>query len=148
MSTSTSTTEKSEQIARAHYEAFNRRAFDDGAALNAPDAVWRNVPTGEKFVGREGYKQFLSSWSTAMPDAKVEIETIVADSRGVAVTFTGRGTHTGVLRTPMGDVPPTGKRIELPFCEVIKIDRARGQIVSAEVYFDAATMMRQLGLAA
>jgi steroid delta-isomerase-like uncharacterized protein len=136
---------KNEEVARAHYAAFNRRAFDDGAALNAADVVWRNLPTGEQFVGRDGYKRFLSSWAEAMPDAKVEIERVVADERGVAVTFTGHGTFTGTMQTPAGPVPGTGKKLALPFCEVLAIEG--GRIVRGDVYFDAATMMRQLGLA-
>lgn len=62
----------------------------------------------------------------------------------MVVEFMGRGTHTGPLHTPTGDVPATGRRVDLPFCDVHRIED--GKITNGRSYFDLATMMRQLGL--
>jgi len=39
---------------------------------------------------------------------------------------------------------PTGKKIEIPFCEVMKIKD--GKVISLNSYFDSAAMMHQLGI--
>jgi predicted ester cyclase len=62
----------------------------------------------------------------------------------VVVEFVGRGTHDGPLKGPVGEIPPTGRRVEIRFCEVHEI--WDGKIVRFRTYFDPATMMRQLGL--
>jgi hypothetical protein len=40
----------------------------------------------------------------------------------------GRGTHTGPLHGPGGEVPPTGKSLALPFCSTLRV--TDGKIVS------------------
>jgi predicted ester cyclase len=65
---------------------------------------------------------------------------------GVTVIFelTWRGTHTGVLQTAAGEIPATGKRIEIRACQFIEVafDKAR----NIRHYFDMATMLAQLGV--
>lgn len=48
------------------------------------------------------------------------------------------------LRTPAGDLPPTGKTISIPYCNVLKIEA--GRISSAHIYVDQLGFMAQLGL--
>jgi ketosteroid isomerase-like protein len=55
----------------------------------------------------------------------------------------GRGFHTGPLAGPQAGAA-TQKKLELKVCELLRIKD--GQIAESRVYFDAATMMRQLGL--
>jgi ketosteroid isomerase-like protein len=56
-----------------------------------------------------------------------------------------RGTHTGPLAAPAGDIAPTGRAIEVPFCVVV---RARdGLLCEGREYSDALTLLGQLGLA-
>jgi len=45
----------------------------------------------------------------------------------------------------MGPLQATGKRIDLPFCEVFRYD-AEGRMVAGEIFYDSTTMMTQLGL--
>jgi steroid delta-isomerase-like uncharacterized protein len=131
-------------MVQALYDAFNTRNFDRGAELIATEATWVNVAAGQTFQGPEGYKQFVQGWAGAFPDSKVVLKKIiVADGYAVA-EFQGQGTHTGPLPTPGGPIPPTGKQVDIPFCEVLEIKE--GKVTSAHTYFDSATMMRQLGL--
>ncbi len=132
------------RVVRAHYALFNKRDFDQAAILNAPDATWVNVATGETFRGPEGYRQFVQGWATAFPDARVEVTRLVADEEGAAAEFIGRGAHNGPLKGPAGEVPPTGRAIEMPFCEVFRMKE--GKVAGVRLYFDTATLMRQLGL--
>ena len=131
-------------IVRNHFDAFNRRDIDKGLALVTKDVKWMNIPFNLNFTGHSGYREFHDNWTTAMPDCKVEILNIVAGEEWTAVEFVGRGTHTGPLVGPQGTIPATQKKLELRVCELLRIND--GQISESHVYFDAATMLRQLGL--
>ena len=47
------------------------------------------------------------------------------------------------MRSPGGEISPTGRSVEFELCEVYQI--RNGRIHSARTYFDAANLMRQLG---
>jgi hypothetical protein len=52
---------------------------------------------------------------------------------------------TGILRTPEGEVPPTGRRVEIRWMGMYE---ARGdELVSEHLYFDQVEFLTQLGLA-
>jgi predicted ester cyclase len=82
----------------------------------------------------------------AFPDAHVDVAEVHVISDVVVVergTFTG--THDGVLRTPAGEVPPTGRPVVLDYVHVLHI--ARGRHVSFDLMFDRLALLEQLGLA-
>jgi predicted ester cyclase len=82
---------------------------------------------------------------TALPDAKTEITNVVADGENWVFTeFIGRGTHTGALVGPAGTIPPTGRRIGFPVGELMRLEG--GKFVLVHVYYDGATLLRQLGV--
>jgi ketosteroid isomerase-like protein len=57
-------------------------------------------------------------------------------------TFTG--THGGVLRSPMGDVPPTGRSVRVDYIQVLRF--RDGKHSSFNLMFDRLLMLEQLGL--
>jgi predicted ester cyclase len=82
---------------------------------------------------------------TASPDAKTELTNVVADGEYWEFTeFVGRGTHTGPLVGPAGTVPPTGRSIEFPVGEPMRLEEGKFTLVHA--YHDGATPLRQLGV--
>ena len=131
---------------RAINDAFNDRDWDYAMSKAADDAEWVNVPTGQTFRGPEGVRQFLEGWATAFPDSRVETTNVIADEHGAVLEFVGRGTQTGTLRGPLGDLPPTGRHVETPFVQVVQF--RDGKITRARLYFDLAGMMQQLGVGA
>ena len=54
------------------------------------------------------------------------------------------GTWNLTMQTPMGEVAPTGKHMELHFCSLIKV--RDGKIAEGRDYYDAMTVANQLGL--
>ena len=132
------------KIARKNYETFNNRDFDGAVAQAAENIELLNVPLGVTLHGPEGFRQYVQGWATAFPDSRVEVTNIVASEEGVVTEFRGRGTHTGPLSGPTGEIPATGRSVDVPFCDVIQIKN--GKISSIHTYYDVATMMGQLGL--
>ncbi len=136
-------------LVRKLYDLYNTHQsnpdwLDQSLVLVADDFEVLDVPSGMTFRGREGQKQFLMGWATAFPDSTVEITNLAAGESHAVVEFTGRGTHTGTMKTPAGDIRATGRKIEIRFCDVHQIKD--GKLSKSHTYYDVLGMMRQLGL--
>lgn len=131
-------------IVRAQYDAFNRRDIDKALTLLTADVIWMNIPFDVNFTGHKGYREFINNWTTAMPDAKVEIVNVIGGDEWTVVEFIGRGTHTGPLIGRQGAIPATQKKMDMKFCELFRIKD--GLICEVHLYFDAATLLNQFGL--
>ena len=132
-------------LARRVYELFSLGKYDDAVGYATDDIELVLYPFGQTFHGKNGFRDFMSGFTTAFPDITITVTNQVADETQVASEFTATATHTGVLHTPAGDVPPTGRPVEFVVCEVWTI--RDGEIASLRNYQDAASIMRQLGLA-
>jgi predicted ester cyclase len=86
---------------------------------------------------------FFSAFWEAFPDLKLTVTRLVEDGSTVITDARAEGTHQGTLHTPGGDIPPTGKRVNLPFLERYEIEQ--GLIVSGNLIFDRVELLEQLG---
>jgi len=55
------------------------------------------------------------------------------------------GTNNGTLKTPMGDVPATGRKVSGEFIQIFEIDR--GLVKRNHLMYDQVDLMTQLGMA-
>lgn len=133
-------------IVRDLFDAFNDRELDRLAAMVSEDFELVDFAAdGQVFRGPQGILRWLRIFLTALPDAKTELTNVVADGENWAFTeFIGRGTHTGPLVGPAGTIPPTGRRIEFPVGELMRLEG--GKFTLIHVYYDGATLTRQLGV--
>ncbi len=131
-------------IAKSMYKFFNERKFDEALKNLSDNVIIHNMAQNIQMNGKEGFLGFMNFWVSAFPDAKVEIKSMNVSGDNVITEFRGRGTNKGILDTPMGKIGPTGKKIDIPFCEIFEI--RNGKLVSSHLYFDVATMMQQLEL--
>jgi steroid delta-isomerase-like uncharacterized protein len=131
-------------VARAGYDAFNRRDFSALDKIFADTTEVINIATGERLIGIPGVASFMKGWIDGFSDARAVITSIRQAGDTVVCEFRGTGTHDGVFHTPMGDIPPTGKKVDVEFCDVMRLDRDR--IVQIKTYFDSATFAKQLGV--
>ena len=129
---------------RTLFDAFNANDLDRAASVVTSDFELVDVATGMTFHGPAGLRLWLEPWLRAAPDAKTEITNVIVAGALVATEHIGRGTHTGPLQSPAGDVPPTGRSFELRIAEVYEL--RDGKIDSLRAYYDIATFLRQLGL--
>lgn len=121
----------------------DREWLDKIVASLSEDFVLVDVPTGTTSSGRDALRNFCLFFIDGFPDCSTEITNMVATEDQVVVEFTGRGVNTGPLHLPAGDVPPTGRSMEIHFCEVRRF--AKGKITSLYSYYDALGFMQQLG---
>jgi len=138
-------------------EAFVRRGFDAYNAHQvdlhwldytttdvAEDCEVVDMPSGMVLRGPEGLKQFLLGFSTAFPDSRGDVKIVSATEEQAVIEVILRGTHTGVLHSPAGDIPPSGRTFELRACEVFQIRNRK--ITRHATYYDALSLMQQLGV--
>jgi predicted ester cyclase len=123
-----------------HIAAVNDR--DSSADPWAADAEL--LAPGGHANGRDDVIGFLGAFQEAFPDLRLEIKRLLTDGPSAAAEGTIAGTHNGVLRTPNGDVAPTGKAVELRWAAVYVTD---GDTLKSEhLFFDQLDFLGQLGL--
>jgi len=98
------------------------------------------IPTGDVFDGADAVMGYFQDTRTAFPDQRNELIALHHADDAVIVEFMLRGTHEGPLR----GIPPTGKEFELRCVAFFLFEEDR--LVCERAYFDAATIMAQLGL--
>lgn len=131
-------------LARSLYEAWNERNFDLAVESTASDGQIIDMGSGQTWNGPDAARQYNTMWANAFPDGRITIDRIIAAGETVVVEYTGTGTHTGTLETPMGAIPATGRTLTLHMCDVTEF--SNGKVRMQRTYMDSGSMMAQLGL--
>jgi len=129
------------KIAEEHVRLENAHDLDGiigtfGAAARYDDEPWVAHYMGHKEV-REFYAQLLA----AIPDLHIDIGRRHASDECVILETTIRGSHLGAWR----GLPATGRQIEFSLCGIFTFDEA-DQLAGERIYYDRATVLRQLGV--
>ena len=120
-------------------EAF---AVDYAAVPLAEDVVFLDRAQGRAFRGRAEVEALLRAFYVeGFPGAQMEVGCIVVDDASAVLEFTLHGRQEG----PFLGIPPTGRQVDLPVTIVFQL--TDGQVRAASLYYDAGTLLRQLGLA-
>jgi len=89
---------------------------------------------------REAFKRYEQTIHVPFPDGRVTYERMVAEGDMVAAYATFTGTNTG----PLGELPPTGRSVEVKFLAMFRIEG--GKIAEIWVEWDNLSRLAQLGL--
>ena len=126
-------------VVHEHMETENRHDFD--ATLATFDHPrYEIVPTGDVFDGPEEVAEYYRTSREAFPDQRNENTTLHAADDAVIAEFDLLGTHEGELR----GIPPTGRTFRCRMCAIFEFGEDSDRIVCERVYFDQATLVRQL----
>jgi len=125
-------------------KAFNAHDLEAMARDSAPD-IEGTAPGDVKLKGPQAVKEYNQNFVKAFPDARVEAKNIFTHGGTVIIEGVFTGTHQGTLKTPMGDVPATGRKVKGEFVQIIEVDR--GLVKRNSLTFDQVQLMTQLGLA-
>jgi predicted ester cyclase len=101
------------------------------------------VMPGASLRGPEEFKALCQSWWSAFPDLKHTVMAEIETGDTYACELRMKGTHTGTMRTPGGDIPATGKRIDMGSADYVRFKD--GKIASWHAYPDMMGLMAQLG---
>lgn len=118
---------------------------EDWDALDAlvTEDIHRHSQATTKFPeisSREAFKRYERTIHVPFPDGRVKYERMVAEDDTVAAYATFTGTNTG----PLGELPPTGRRVAVKFLAMFRIED--GKIAEIWVEWDNLSRLAQLGL--
>ena len=131
--------DRREAVVREHMESENRHEFDVTLRTFAHPR-YELIASGEVYDGEEAVRGYYAATRAAFPDQRNKVHAMHHADEGVIVEFDLLGTHKG----PMRGVPPTGREFT---CRMVALFLFEGErIVCERVYFDSATILRQLGL--
>jgi len=138
-----STQIEAKSVVERGLKAFNAHDMEALARDAAPD-IEATAPGDIKLKGPQAVKEYNTNFVRAFPDARIEAVKIHAQGGTVIVEGIFTGTHDGILKTPMGDVPATGQKVRGEFIQVFDVDR--GLVKRNNLMYDQVQLMTQLGL--
>jgi steroid delta-isomerase-like uncharacterized protein len=125
---------------RDHMESENDHDFDT-TLRTFGHPRYELIATGETYDGEEQVSAYYAETRAAFPDQRNELIELHHAEDSVIAEFWLLGTHLGALR----GLPPTGRSFR---CRMVALFLFEGErLVCERVYFDQATILRQLGLA-
>jgi len=129
--------EHRERIVREHMESENVHRFDvTMATFQHPR--YELIATGDVHDGEAEVAEYFRRSRTAFPDQRNELIALHHADDAVISEFWLLGTHLG----PLGPLEPTGKEFR---CRMTAFFLFEGRgLVCERVYFDSATILRQL----
>ena len=138
MSDTRSILERGIELWNAHDREGWVGLFHEEADLEAPGGI--------QVQGRSGAELFYDTWNEAFPDNSIADAVVFGAGEQGAEEARFEGTHTGVLHTPNGDIPPTGRKVVSGYAAVCRVQDDK--VTSFHMYFDVAEVLAQLGLMA
>lgn len=134
--------ERREAVVIEHMESENRHDF--GATLATfGHPRYEIVPTGDVFDGEEEVMGYFDESRAAFPDQRNELIELHHADDSILVEFDLEGTHLGNFR----GLPPTGREFTCRTLSIFVFEPGTDRLSCERVYFDTATILRQLGIA-
>jgi steroid delta-isomerase-like uncharacterized protein len=134
--------QRREATVREHMESENRHDFDT-TIDTFEHPRYELIATGDVHDGEAEVRAYFADTRASFPDQRNEPLAFHHADEAVIVEFVLRGTHLGPLR----GLPPTGRTFECRMTAFFLFPPGGDRIVGERVYFDQATIMRQLGVA-
>jgi steroid delta-isomerase-like uncharacterized protein len=126
-----------EDIVRRHMLAENEHRFEEAIGTFAHPR-YELIATDRVHDGRAAVEEYFRETRSAFPDQRNELIALHHADDAVIVEFWLLGTHLGTL----AGIPPTGRTFRCRMTAFFCFDG--GSLVCERVYFDSATILRQL----
>jgi steroid delta-isomerase-like uncharacterized protein len=134
--------DRREAVVREHMESENRHEFD--VTMGTFDHPrYEIIATGDVYDGASEVSGYYEESRAAFPDQRNELVELHHADDAVIAEFDLKGTHDGTYR----GIPPTGRAFTCRMTAIFVFEPGGEGIVCERVYFDSATILRQLGLA-
>ena len=97
------------------------------------------------YRGPEELGKTVVNYATAFPDMHREIYQMYASGDNIVVVQLAlQGTHLGPLSLPRGTIPPTGKKMNAPCCDVFEL--SGDKVKRFDCYPSGSVVLTQLGV--
>jgi steroid delta-isomerase-like uncharacterized protein len=129
------------RIVDEHVRLENEHNLDGIMRTFGPTARYDDESWGAHYVGHDEVRAFYGELLRALPDMQISVLRRHATNDAVVLEVVIRGQHLGFWR----GLPATGRRLEFPLCGIFTFDES-DRLAGERIYYDRATMLRQLGL--
>ncbi|GAA1983566.1 nuclear transport factor 2 family protein [Kitasatospora viridis] len=133
-----------EKIIRAAYQVAEEQDIAGWVAAFTEDGTFTDTSIPFTYRGPAELGKTVEVYAKAFPDMHRELERVYVTGNIVVVQLRLQGTHTGPLELPAGTVPPTGRRMDAPCCDVFEL--VDGKIKRFDCYPSGTVIAAQLGL--
>ncbi|MCS0588392.1 nuclear transport factor 2 family protein [Massilia norwichensis] len=136
-----------EEVIREVYAVAESASLDAErfVELFAEDGYFLDMATGQKWTGAE-VRQPIEGLGSIFPDFHRELLNVYSAADGVIVVeLRLQGTHAGDFPTPDGVLRATGKRFDVPCCDVFVVEQ--GKVKAFHCYNMRSVWLGQLGAA-
>jgi steroid delta-isomerase-like uncharacterized protein len=129
------------RVWQRHLVAESRRNIEALLDNLCADPIYKIMATSVTYKGQAQVRQFYADLFEGIPEANFESVNSFVGEEGVVAESILRGAQRGSW---LG-IPPTNREIVLPLAIVVPM--MHGQILGERLYFDLATLARQMGIA-
>jgi steroid delta-isomerase-like uncharacterized protein len=133
-----------EQIVRQAYKIAEDKDIAGWVAAFTDDGTFTDESIGVTWRGPDELPVQVENYARAFPDMHRELYQLYVSGSIVVVQLALQGTHLGPLSLPAGTLPPTGKRMDAPCCDVFEL--ADGKIKRFDCYPEGSIILTQLGV--
>ena len=126
-------------------ETFCAKDLDRLRTMVDDRVVYLETGTGRRVEGVDAYMALCEGWLAAFPDVGSKVTGSLDAGNQAALEVTWTGTNSGPIAMPDGDVPATGKAIDIQAS--IWATFNGDKVAELRHYLDIMGMVQQLGLA-
>jgi len=129
-------------LARQHDEAFNSQDADARKRIESSE-IEVTMPGGMTMHGPDQVMEVVRVFWEALPDGRIVTKNSFSAGDTVVAEGSLTGTHSGPFRSPGGEVPPSGNKVDLRYATIKRFEGDK--LVSEHLYFDQLEFMQQIG---
>lgn len=133
-----------EQMIRRVYQLAEAKDVDGFVAAFTEDGTFTDESIEVVYRGPDELGKTVEIYATAFPDMHRQLYQMYSTGDIVVVQLALQGTHLGPLSLPRGTIPPTGKKMDAPCCDVFEL--SNGKIKRFDCYPSGSVVLTQLGV--
>ncbi|MFB0519237.1 MAG: ester cyclase [Acidobacteriota bacterium] len=137
------TEEEAKALLDRYVEIWNEGNLTIVEEVFDPEYVLHHCAFPEDIVGLDGFKSWTTSSLTAFPDHYITFDEMIVKGDKIVMRWTATGTNTGTLVSPLGELPPTGKKFRISGLDISRV--VNGKIAEEWLVYNLLDMLQQLG---
>jgi steroid delta-isomerase-like uncharacterized protein len=137
----TESTQNADLIRRLYEQAFNGGDLEFVDEVHGPGYRYHDTTAPDAAEDHGTYMARTAAFMAAFPDVNVSVE----DVFGCGDRVTGRTVMRATHSRPLGDMPPTGRSVQLASTIIYRFEE--GRVVEEWEIFDKLGMYQQLEIA-
>jgi predicted ester cyclase len=134
---------ENENAIRNLYHLAEKKDIDGFVGAFTEDGTFTDNSINVIYRGRD-IGDTVVNYAKAFPDMHRELYRLYSVGEIVVVQLALQGTHKGPLKMPGGMIPPTGKRMDTPCCDVFEL--VDGKVKRFDCYPSGTVTLTQLGV--